>query len=719
MGTLLHLTDLHLFTGGGVDAVGDYGKSNLVENAGQQSRTRSIRVTLSQLGQTLRDSQTTLDAVVISGDITVQNQPEGYELLPAVLEELGKSLPHADQILISPGNHDVAWSTPPGSTQRYEQLINLRKVTGFRTALLDGIDIDSDGRLMPGAPKPYVVAPDGSFVVLALNSANRSGTVLAATDDVSALLDRLRGRNADDDVELLLRELDKRSLFDVARVDEVQLNAATAALMEARSTSSHHDPMTFVSLHHPLSSVTAVEEMKPFETLTNLGQIRDWVATNKVNGVLHGHKHVASVFEDSHTPSGSSQKHHFAVFGGGTIGLGAPIDGECAQLITVSSASPQHQPLQVQRIHAIQPGQSLRPADLDEHELHLGRQDAHDLGVVRAATIDDVFDVLLGWRASLDSVGKPLVCTVEAGATALSLPVRYPDLPYDVDDPNAWADTLIDWWQSPTRGSAAKFNHGERLKRYEGSPLNQLEEAANTLRNSLSSSRAVAVLVQPRIDLAAQRLDFPSFTLFHAFVTDDQLHVVAYFRKQEIPHWWPINMGELARMQKYLVERVQEEHPRLRSGSITTVTAIPVEGDALPNVSVPWIDLNADHPERLLHLIEPLITRDKEAAAAAWRRVFLGWAEGNSVARDQEPVPVEGFTRATALLLALSSALQSPSNLAVLVEELDQLREINEEYRDRNDVGNRRAARERWVGRVMQKKARILGAIEELSDPAS
>jgi 3',5'-cyclic AMP phosphodiesterase CpdA len=177
MGTLLHLSDLHLADATAkIDVTGDY-KVDALPLEDRQRRTSTIRNTLRQLGRALERAEVALDAIVISGDVTVQGQPNGFDLLPKVLDELATAKPPNERILIVPGNHDVVWGTKPGMRDRYENFLKLR-AHGYKTAYLDGVDIDRNGNLQNqdnSPPDPYIVAHDSSFIVIGINSANHCG----------------------------------------------------------------------------------------------------------------------------------------------------------------------------------------------------------------------------------------------------------------------------------------------------------------------------------------------------------------------------------------------------------------------------------------------------------------------------------------------------------------------------------------------------------------
>src|SRR4051794_27405009 len=96
---ILHLSDLHLAVGANDEVFGDH-KRDVVRRADRQGRTSLIRSSLRALGTQLRRADRTLDAIVISGDITDRGNPAGFALLPPTLQELGRALPEPGQIMV-------------------------------------------------------------------------------------------------------------------------------------------------------------------------------------------------------------------------------------------------------------------------------------------------------------------------------------------------------------------------------------------------------------------------------------------------------------------------------------------------------------------------------------------------------------------------------------------------------------------------------------------
>ena len=78
------------------------------------------------------------------------------------------------------------------------------------------------------------------------------------------------------------------------------------------------------------------------------------------------------------------------------------------------------------------------------------------------------------------------------------------------------------------------------------------------------------------------------------------LDCVAYFRRQELRHWWPVNVAELHDLQRVICEQISTSDRRVSAGTVTTYAAVAVVGSGLPRVFVPLIDrLYDERPDDL------------------------------------------------------------------------------------------------------------------------
>lgn len=722
MATLLHLTDLHLSQPSKGNALGDYSKAQLLEPQEFQSRISALRASLDSLGGYLMDQRIELDGIILTGDITVASDPEGYEMLPAFLNRLGTAMVEPDRVLITPGNHDVRWSTAPGSDERYEALRGLRRKTGYRTAYLDGIDIDVDGKPAPSIAAPLLVGTDDSYVLVGLNSSNHCGVAAAAEGELETRIAAIRLQaEHDPNLMALLTAWERRGLSDLARLDNAQL-LSSGNLWPSHDGSTSDAPLRIAALHHPIGPVTEIEEVKAFETMSNLGEFRKWLIDHSVDLVLHGHTHVAynrhDVQRQYQSALGAAKEHRFLVVGGGTVDRGTA-HSVVANLITTTPPAPRFRPVLIRGLKATTSKKPLTQNDFIHDSAFVRGDIEHEAGVVVGETLNEVFEQLLGLGDLTDCV-RPLVCRIAEGNSALKLPRSYPDNPSPADDADGWLNDTIAWWQRAPRGPGARFNHGERLKHRDGEDFDQIERAAKALATDSESSRGVAVLVHPRTDLIKDAT-FPSFVMLHATVTGSsaarRLDLVAYFRKQEIPHWWPINMAELATIQQEMIQIMDGESRRVKAGSLTSVTSIPVAGTGVPFVAVPWLDRVADKPSELLALVTPLLTGNHDQAVAAWDVAMADWARGDTPPADGDPIPLAGIDALADLIRGLSGAFADgrASAIADLIRALRTLATANTVYQAAIREKNRAAERAKWINAVEEERTAIRLALQQLA----
>lgn len=711
MGLLLHLSDLHLSPPTSSDVTGDY-KLPMVSVEQRQRRTSTIRNSLTALGSALDAEGRRLDAVVVTGDVSYRGTSEGFALLPDLLGCLGNALPDPARVLICPGNHDVVRGSAPGSRDRYDGFLTLR-AQGYTTAYLEGIDLDrGSGNLLGAPPDPVAVAADGSFEVVAVNSADMSNV---RQDDEETVVQHLAALTSSKDpaVRALLDAWDERGYYDVARVQPEQMSAVAACL--ARRGPASAARVRFAALHHQLLPVGLAEEFKPFEGLTNLAEVRSFLAGNGVHAVLHGHKHEERVFEDFFVPYGDSQGpglRRLIVISAPTVGHGAVAFGHVGRLIDVDPDHPTIAPMTARLVPAVGPGSPISLRALHAERVPPTDPTAQRLGVLEEDDPDGVLRRLLVLGGGVTELPRPVICRVRNGASALAIPPSYANAP--AADRQSWFQDIVRWWQAADAGRTGRWNHGERIRSWDGA-LDQVGRAVAALSDKPGSSRALVVLTDPAADLASDA-EFPAFVSAQFLLRDGVLDVVGYFRKQEMPHWWPVNVAELAHLQRDVASGLEDRDVPAAAGSITTVTAMPVAGRPLPRVAVPSLDRLADSPTGVLPLLLPLLSEavvPPEAAAAAdaaWSAALADWVPaGAGPAPDGDPVPVVGLD----LLIATATELMTVLGVArigahaELVDVLTLLRAANVEYAQRRGDAGRRQRHEQWRNSVIPLVERL------------
>jgi 3',5'-cyclic AMP phosphodiesterase CpdA len=226
MPLILHLSDLHL----GNRIHDDY-KNECVPLEERISRAGLLRTTLRELGNEFRRNGDRLDAVIVSGDITVANNEDGFQMLPELLNELGDNYPGNERTIITPGNHDVTWFTNPSTPDHYANFLRYIRDSGYITPLLDGIDVDARG-VINNQDNHFLLSPNYDWMIIPINSSNYSGSLEPIgdiPDDLWNEIPRLLSELGLDQ-DMVRGELTHLRLHDVARVSNAQLSIGSKVL---------------------------------------------------------------------------------------------------------------------------------------------------------------------------------------------------------------------------------------------------------------------------------------------------------------------------------------------------------------------------------------------------------------------------------------------------------------------------------------------------------
>lgn len=688
MALILHLSDLHLGARAAGEVLGDH-KVEVIPPGERLRRTTLIRSTLRELGGALASSGRCLDALVISGDVTYACDPRGFELLEPTLEELGAALPPRNRVLVVPGNHDVTWYTRASSGDRYQAFIEGVRDKGYITPYLEGVDILPDGSLRQDAPQPVVTADDGSFVIVGLNSANHCGVEVPVDGDLEEYLAELRQRgDADPAAAAVLRAWQARGRFDVPRVDPSQRRYASDALRQAvaRALTGTIPPLRIAVMHHQLLPVSLDEEVKPFESLTNLAEVRDWLAGNKVDLLMHGHKHVGRLYEDRFRPEHTGRNEGLCrvlVSATATVGLGRGRGGEVAKLFDLDASLPTLGRLRVTSVPAIDSGIPLDLTLLTSEERNTRSDWMPASGLIEGQSNREVHEQLVAlFDSTHEPPASPVVCRILDGSSAASLPASYPSLD-DAGASEAWLKETVELWQAPKKLGSMPFNHGERILNLEG--IDQLAAAIRCLDADATSSRAVITLLDPRRDRVEDKdVEFPAFCLVHFTVTSGRLNVVGYFRKQEMLYWWPINTAELARLQAHVLSGLSRRGKSLNLGQIVTVTALPIVGQSVPRVAIPQMDVWLDQqPDRLMRMAllayDPALP-EARAILEDWRLLVRECRPREAEAADGNPSPIAGLRAIIGHLHTIGPAHGKVPRADKLLDALELMVSSNETY---------------------------------------
>ncbi len=609
MPILLHLSDLHLGrkgdTGLGADPAG------VLPKAPNQRRDFVI-ASLRHLASDLDGRK--LDCVVISGDIVDRAADDEFQHLPEILDALGPAAPSADRVVVVPGNHDLAWEPPPPARERYEPWLEHVVRPGYVSPFLDGF---SDAELKDLAGNLNVVAETNDLLVVPINSSQFCWT-LAELNDAEPLWDEIIDAAAafapvtwggkapvlkadpDERREQVRQALDNLRRHDMARISADQLTRVRNSIAGRRG-----DKVVIAVLHHHLTPVTAREELKSFESLTNLGEVKQALADFGVSVILHGHKHESGIFWDT-LPHGPVA---MAPYGGMRAALVVAAPGEFSpggpigRLLEFGGPTKSRW-LKVNSVRGGRNGPALEaPSVFDLWRTGASAEPDPLLATITGPDVHTVYDRLQAHAQARagTSVFPNLVCQIADGSLADTLPLSFPEI--REPDPQAWFTKLVGWWQRPEGRSLGGdvFNHGERIRTRWNK---QLDRAINVL-SSAGTTRAVLELLDPASETGARDRRFPSLVVVQFGRRDEGvsrfLDVFGYWRKQELRYWWPVNVAELRMMQMEVIGKLKDD---IQPGTLTTYAFHGHVGAGLPTVYLPEVDRAVDEdPGRLVRLV--------------------------------------------------------------------------------------------------------------------
>jgi hypothetical protein len=445
--------------------------------------------------------------------------------------------------------------------------------------------------------------------------------------------------------------------------------------------------------------------------------------------VLHGHKHVSHLYWDhcyDYSVDDPGYREADAgrpvlVCSAGTIGS---VGTEIGKLIEVDARFPHARFVRISRVPSVSAGRPM-PANLRTDWVRLTRSQPVPADktptLLAGDTVTDVYHELTE-RFDDETVQRlrNVLCYVANGESALGLPETYPEVAgYSGDQRTSWFNEIVDWWQRDISNlRSLRFTHGERIYRF-AETIDQLANAVTALKADLGTGRAIISLFDPRVDHIQKReVKFPAFCYLQ-FVTSerrDALDCVAFFRSQEMRFWWPINMAEIARLQRHVIQELSRNGIVLTPGAIITLTAIAHPGKAIPKVIIPLIDrVWQDDRNRLwsmaYELFRDVDSDEREARLKDWQLMFEDWLPGEQLAPGGVPVPLEGLEALRDAVSFFAEKHESPQGkrlartLGLMVNENTDYLEAELQIEVRG--GERRDTHERW-------RTRVLGHAEEL-----
>jgi 3',5'-cyclic AMP phosphodiesterase CpdA len=621
MSRILHLSDLHL---------GKPLERQLLDSQKGSLASADIRAERHVLIETLDrlDAEGVLggvQAIVISGDLTNAAEPAGFDEFAGLVELLTRHI-GPEQIVVVPGNHDVPREHGPADPERYTEFLRVTRKLGLATPLLDGLDFSADGHLEGEYRAHEHLVGGEDFLIVPINSSHYCwGTEPLPESVIDSFLSAVDPAEVEEATEEIRRH-------DIPRVSNAQMAAIEQLLGAQTGGASSRERSTRIAvLHHQLLPVSASEEFKAFESLTNLGAIREFLVSLGIQVVLHGHKHTGALYWDfvaDQQRLGSPPARVLVVAGPGRFRPGELT----ARVLDLSPRK--HAPeVRIEDVFAAERrGGSPRRYVADRARLwdDPAAAAAAQALVIRGTTPAEVYERV---QSHFDSVAQRqaeryLICEIADPRNAEKAPDDYP-MSGDPGEIQAWMTDLVDWWQlhDPQLSHGVAFNHGERIYKRWGDQVDAASKLLSAASGDPSTTRAAILLLDPATESSPQLGEFPSFVSvqFQLVAAGGtwRLDCTGTFRKQEMRYWWPINVAELARVQAAVASKTTINRQKPKLGVLRTVTALAIVERQLPTVAVPAIDRAMDQrPEDLWRLAYSLIDPEKAGDAAELRALW-------------------------------------------------------------------------------------------------
>ena len=691
---ILHISDAHLPDG--AKPADDIKDSRLVYDDEPRTRLDRVKQSLTEYVQS-RGSGPKVTTLVVSGDFTSKGDPDANAALVELVELLGPALGDECPLVIVPGNHDVARGKR-GSEDYYSF-----EIAGHRLRLvLPFCGPDSEPE------QAYWIDREHAVLFVAVNSSEYSGAD-RKIDEVKASLERLAEGASDGtrpDYETLTKFLAEASNVDATRLtkDQIDFLATVMRLAEAewKELKDGRDLLRIAVLHHHLLPVTPREELKPYESIVNLAQVRQFLAVNRIDLALHGHKHRFFYYYD-YVPDllAPERPYHRVLVVSAPSLLGDLADGPAFLEIEASALRPPtieivpyglgHGAFPLRRFPAI-------TKRLYDHGDTAARGGGFPVGI-EADSVTEAHGRMLDTLRSQGSEASNFWCHVGdvgkdwgklvgelAGLFAQQEKEMFDDTPHEARPSRQPADPadrfrqIVDWWQMDNNGPSVgfRFTHGSRVRNH-SQAVDQLAAAKRRLRGGSMTTKAVVNLLDPPRDLAPKG-NFPSFCLLQFIVREEEggrvLDCIAYFRKQEIRQWWLVNFAEIVKMRNEVLNSVSTGEAGLRPGCVTTIAGRAKVADVPPQVSVPAIDRDAASDEgraRISNMVYALASGDRGVRGSGvkeWRLYFNDLRPPQEYDADGIPVAVPGLQFLKALLKSLGEQKPSWERLRNMIGEL-------------------------------------------------
>jgi len=359
---LLHVSDLHLGTG-----EFDYIDGKLRLPLADDDRYKTTKL----FWDSLEHWPSIPDVIIVSGDITVRCHETGFKQFQEQMVALRQKVKDPGRIVVVPGNHDVKWSVDENLSNKERYKLFAEAAGEFTRPWLSEIDpaLEEFEKTRPESlrRRPYFFDPEAGILVYALNSASLSGTVADPDETATKLIKVLKksipkngkSRKASDEpqkaVDRLWRHL---SLHDAPAVGAIQLKIMHRSLTDLKKVHKerYDRAVKIVVMHHHLNHIPAAGvELKTTEMVLDGGPLKSALMDHGFQMVLHGHKHVWHVAQDTsgrdpHSSTEGSNSGLLVVSSGTVGGFPAVTQKSCFNWIEIMpGGAPGHRDVHIRR----------------------------------------------------------------------------------------------------------------------------------------------------------------------------------------------------------------------------------------------------------------------------------------------------------------------------------------------------------------------------------
>ena len=154
--------------------------------------------------------------------------------------------------------------------------------------------------------------------------------------------------------------------------------------------------------------------------------------------------------------------------------------------------------------------------------------------------------------------------------------ILYPDVGWPISGSGWKIQAMEEYYQneiiSPDNPTGFEYTYGERLRAYYSAnwideiKIDQVQKVIDKLKANRTTRRAVIPTWIPGEDHDSS--EPPCLMVVDFKIRGEALHLIAYFRSQDVGQAWPQNVYGLYRLQQHIAKEVDAE-----PGTLTTISA--------------------------------------------------------------------------------------------------------------------------------------------------